>query len=286
MSGKKPLFAFFGTPDVAVKVLERLEAHGLMPALVITAPDKPRGRGQALSPCHAKAWAVERGIDVLTPSTLKDGELAAELANTEWDIFAVAAYNKILPKAILDIPRRGCLNMHPSLLPKFRGPSPVMSAILADECQTGVSIMRMDERMDAGPVVAQARVEIASEDWPLPNSTLEGLLATEGGNLLAEVMEPWIRGEITPEPQEEGRATYTVKFSDEDARIDLASDARQNLLKIKAFDRGPRAYFLEESGKRVLITEATLRDGALEILKVIPEGKKEVDFKTYRSGRE
>lgn len=223
---------------------------------------------------------------MLTPSTLKDGELAAELANTEWDIFAVAAYNKILPKAILDIPRRGCLNMHPSLLPKFRGPSPVMSAILADECQTGVSIMRMDERMDAGPVVAQARVEIASEDWPLPNSTLEGLLATEGGNLLAEVMEPWIRGEITPEPQEEGRATYTVKFSDEDARIDLASDARQNLLKIKAFDRGPRAYFLEESGKRVLITEATLRDGALEILKVIPEGKKEVDFKTYRSGRE
>jgi methionyl-tRNA formyltransferase len=190
MSAKKPLFAFFGTPSVGVMVLERLEAHGMLPALVVTAPDKPRGRGQTLSPTPVKAWALERGIDVVEPVSLKDAGFLESLQNTDWDVFVVAAYNKLIPKNILDLPRRGCLNMHPSLLPLFRGPSPIMSAILADEREVGVSIMLMDEKMDAGPVVAQARVEIAPEDWPLHNAVLEGLLATEGGSLMSEVMEP------------------------------------------------------------------------------------------------
>ncbi|HVV15395.1 MAG TPA: methionyl-tRNA formyltransferase [Candidatus Paceibacterota bacterium] len=279
MSSKKPLFAFFGTPNVGVKVLERLEANGLLPALVVTAPDKPRGRGQVLSPSPVKEWALERGIDIVTPATLKDTAFLESLQNTDWDVFVVAAYNKILSRTVLDIPRRGCLNMHPSLLPKFRGPSPIMSAILEDERETGVSVMQMTEAMDEGPVVAQARVEIAPEDWPLPNSILEDLLATEGGNLMAEVMEPWIAGEIAPEPQNPELASYTKKFSDEDARIDLSEDARKNLLKIRAFDRGPRAYMLTKEGKRLIITDAEIRDDKLEILKVIPEGKKEMPYK-------
>ncbi len=286
MSAKQPLFAFFGTPHVAVRVLERLEAHGMLPALVITAPDSKQGRGLTLTPTPVKAWALERGIDVLTPATLKDEDVLAELANTDWDVFVVAAYNKILSKRVLDIPQHGCLNMHPSLLPKFRGPSPIMSAILADEREVGVCVMQMDEGMDTGPVVARARVEIEAEDWPLSNTVLEDLLATEGGNLMAEVLGPWIAGDIVPEPQNAELASYTKKFADEDARIDLAGDARENLLKIKAFDRGPRAYFMTPKGKRVIITDARVADNALEILKVIPEGKKEMPFTAYHESRE
>lgn len=279
-----PLFVFFGTPFFSVRVLDVLEVHGYLPALIITAPDKPQGRGQKVSSSPTKTWALERGIDVLTPATLADTQLVAELENSEWNVFVVAAYAKLIPKNILAIQKHGCLNIHPSLLPKFRGPSPILSAILADERTTGVSIMQMSEKMDAGPVVAQARVEIAKEEWPGKGSMLEDLLATEGGNLLAEILPEWLAGTITPEPQDESKATYTRKFTDEDARLDLQENARKNFLKIRAFDKNPRAYFLH-NGKRIIITEAGYKDGKLEILNVIPEGKKEIDFKTYRASR-
>ncbi|TSC69073.1 MAG: methionyl-tRNA formyltransferase [Parcubacteria group bacterium Gr01-1014_56] len=294
---KKPLFAFFGTPHFGVVVLNALEKNGLLPALVITAPDKPRGRGQALSPSPTKEWALARGIDVLTPTTLKDEQFVAELGNSDWDVFVVAAYGSLIPKTILDIPRCGSLNVHPSLLPKFRGPSPALSAILRDERVTGVTIMQMNEKMDAGPVVAQAKVELlpaqAGEEeapgrsgWPPKGAMFEDLLATEGGNLLAEILPEWLAGKVTPEPQDEKAATYTRKFTDQDALVDLAGDARAQLLKIRAFDHGPRAYFMTPDGKRVIITDAEIREGKLEILKVIPEGKKEIPFKTYLESRE
>lgn len=287
MHKSMPRFAFFGTPQFAVHVLNALEARGLLPALVVTAQDKPAGRGLQLKPSPAKIWAQEREIDVLLPSRLVDGALEAELLNTDWDVFVVAAYAKRIPKNILDIPRRGSLNIHPSLLPKFRGPSPVVSAILADERATGVSVMLMSEQMDAGPLVAQARIELEEGEggWPPTGSFLEELLATEGGNLLAETLQEWLAGTVAPEPQDESRATYTHKFKDQDARVDLAGEAHTNLLKIRAFDQSPRAHFFSPQGKRIIITEATIKDGALEILKVIPEGRKEVDFKTYHAGR-
>ena len=288
-STKKPLFAFFGTPHFSVVVLDALEKHGLLPAVVITAPDKPRGRGLEVSPSPAKEWAQKRGIDVLTPTTLKDKAFVAELANTDWDVFVVAAYNKLIPKEILDIPRRGCLNVHPSLLPKLRGASPAYSAILADERETGVTIMQMDEQMDHGPIVAQARIEIAPEDWPLKGSVLLPLLATEGGNLLAETLPSWIADEITPEPQDETKATYTKKFTDKNALVDLNEDPRKNLLIIRAFDSKhfdvpQRAHFFTKDGKRVIITDAEFKDGVLEILKVIPEGKKEMLYSDFVRG--
>jgi len=276
----KPLFAFFGTPKFAVVVLNALEKNGLLPALVITAPDKKSGRGMEFKPSPAKEWAQERGIDVATPETLKDENFAAELANTEWDVFVVAAYAKLIPKKILDIPTHGSLNVHPSLLPKFRGPSPALSAILADERATGVSIMQMNEKMDAGAIVAQAKIELEESVWPPKGSEFEELLATEGGNLLAESLPFYIQGDITPEPQDESKATFTRKFVDADALIDLSKDARENYLKIKAFDKGPRAYLLVE-GKRVIVKDAEFKDGQLEITRVIPEGKKEVGYKDF-----
>ncbi|MBI2004784.1 methionyl-tRNA formyltransferase [Patescibacteria group bacterium] len=283
MSKPMPRCAFFGTPQFAVHALKALEAQGLSPALVVTAPERPAGRGLNLQPSPAKVWAEEREIDVLEPLSLRDKSFVAELGNTDWDVFVVSAYAKLIPKNILDIPRKGSLNLHPSLLPKFRGPSPAVSAILADERATGVSVMLMTEKMDAGPVLAQARIELeeGADGWPPTGSFLEELLATEGGNLLAEILPEWLAGTLTPEPQDESKATYTHKFKDQDALVDLMGDARQNLLKIRAFDQGPRAHFFTKDGKRVLITDARISDSTLEILKVIPEGKREMSYEVF-----
>lgn len=246
---KKPLFAFFGTSIDSQFALQQLERLGLEPALVVDTKEIPD-----------------------------------DLANTDWDFFLVASYGKILSKEILAIPRRGCLNIHPSLLPKFRGPSPYVSAILADEHETGVTIMRMAEKMDAGPIVAQARIDIAPEDWPPKGLLLSQMLFTEGVNLLAEILPEYLAGTLANEPQDESKATYTRKFNDKDALVDLAGDARQNFLKISAFDKSPRAHFISKKGKRVVVTEANLIDGKLEILKVIPEGKKEMPYADFVRG--
>ncbi len=287
-SKKKPLFAFFGTPVFSVHVLNALEAHGFLPAVVITAPDKPRGRGLVPSPSPVKEWALERGVEVMEPLSLKDPAFVLELGNTEWDVFVTAAYAKLIPKELLEMPRRGALNVHPSLLPKFRGPSPVLSAILADERETGVSIMQMSEKMDAGPVIAQARIEIEESEWPLAGTLLEELLATEGGNLLAETLPDWCEGKLPAEPQDESRATYTKKFSDEDALVDLSGDARENFLKIRAFDKNPRAHFFAQGkdGRRIRvgIAGAELQNGTLVITRVIPEGKKEMPYADFLRG--
>lgn len=285
---KQPLFAFFGTPAFAVDVLNAMENHGLLPAVVVCAPDKKRGRGLHTSPAPAKVWAMERNIDVLTPSTLKDADMIAELSNTDWDVFVTAAYAKLVPKAILDIPRRGALNVHPSLLPKYRGPSPVLSAILANDRTTGVSIMLMDEQLDHGPIVAQGRIEIDETDWPLRGSVLEQLLATEGGNLLAEVLPEWIAGSITPVAQDDTQATVTKKFTDDDARVDVHSDYVRQLLKIRAFDKGLRAHAKARyaNGKeiRVVITDARLENDQLHIVSLIPEGKREMSYDDFIRG--
>lgn len=243
-----PLFAFFGSGAESGYALARLTALGFEPALVI-------GRK----------------------------ELPPELYNTQWDFFVVASYGKLLPKAVLDLPSRGALNIHPSLLPKFRGPSPVLSAILADERATGVSIMFMEERMDAGPVLAQARIEIAEEEWPPPGRVLAQMLFAEGANLLVEALPLWLAGKLAPEKQDESEATYTRKFNDVDALIDLQGSPRAQLLKIRAFDRSPRAYFTQ-NGKRVVVTDAQLKNGKLELLRVVPEGKTEMPYADYLRG--
>lgn len=244
-----PLFAFFGTSVDSRYALEQLEHVGLSPAIVI---DNKK-------------------------------EFPEELFNTEWDFFLIASYGKILPKKILDLPKHGCLNIHPSLLPKFRGPSPYVSAILADERETGVSLMLMEEKMDAGPIFAQARIEIAAEDWPPKGLVLSQMLFTEGVNLLAEVLPQFLKGELKPEPQDESRATFTKKFTDEDALLDL-SKPREAFLKIQAFDHNPRAHFLQ-NGKRVIVTEAEFKNDELTILKVLPEGKKEMLYADYLRGQ-
>ncbi len=245
-----PLFAFFGTSADSKFALAQLERRGLVPALIVDTK-----------------------------------ELPVELYNTDWDFFVVASYGTMLSKKVLGIPKHGCINIHPSLLPKFRGPSPYVSAILADERQTGVTVMLMAEKMDAGPILAQARIEIAEEDWPPKGLMLSEMLFTEGANLLADALPLLLKGELGAEEQDESQATYTKKFGDKDALLDLNDNPREQFLKIQAFDKSPRAYFINAKNKRVIVTDAAWIDSKLQIVKVLPEGKKEMPYADYLRGQ-
>jgi methionyl-tRNA formyltransferase len=276
--------AFWGTSAFSVGVLEALAERGVLPDIIITAPDKPKGRNLIVTPPLTKKWAETHFISTFQPATLDAEAIDALNGEGPWDLFIVASYGKIIPQAILDIPKHGTLNVHPSLLPKLRGASPIQSAILGED-KTGVTIIRIDEKMDHGPIVAQK--EVAVFPWPPKASELERVLAREGGKLLAEIIPKWTEGKINAREQEHDQATYTKKFSKEDGLIDLAGDPLTNFKKIQAFDVWPRTYFFtERHGKkiRVAITEADFADGKLVIKKVIPEGKKEMRYEDFLRG--
>jgi len=281
--------AFFGTPEISVIVLKELKEAGFTPKLVVTMPDKPKGRRLALTPPPAKVWAQENNINFVQPEKL-DGSFLELLREGNFDLFVVASYGKILKQELLDIPKHGALNVHPSLLPKLRGASPIISAILEDEQKTGVTIMLLDAGMDNGPILAQASIEIDDSptgEWPPKASELGELLVSEGGKMLAEVIPRWIAGKIKPEAQDHEKATFTKKITKEDGLIELDADPYKNLLKIRAFDQWPGTYFFaDRSGKkiRVKITDADLEEGKLIIKKVIPEGKKEMDYEDFLRG--
>lgn len=288
--------AFFGTPEFAVDILSELEKAGFTPALIVTNPDKPKGRKLVLTPPPTKVWAGKRGIKVAQPETLRDGKLLQELRKERWDLFIVAAYGKIIPKEYIDLPLHRTLNVHPSLLPKFRGASPIQSAMIADEKRTGVSIMVLDEEMDHGPVLGQE--EYLVKEWPKVNE-LERALAQRGGALLARLIPQWINRTITAVPQEHHLATYTKKITKTDGLIDLetvATDPYAAFRKIQAYTGWPGAYFMEPNenpetnpktsaanSKRVIISDASFENNELTIHKVIPEGKKEMTYAAFRS---
>lgn len=279
-----PRIAFFGTSEFVTVILEKLKAADLEPALVISQPATEQGRGLKKTSSPVAVWAEAHEIDVITPETLR--EIPEELLNSEWDLFIVVSYGLIIPKHILDIPKHGTLNIHPSLLPKLRGPSPYRSAILRDEKDAvGITIILLDEEMDHGPIVAQAKIELL--DWPISALTLEALLAEQGGELLAETIRPWLEGAITPESQNHEEATFTKKFKKEDGLIELSGDPYQNYLKICALEGWPGTYFFTKRGDkeiRVKITDAEFIDGALTIREVIPEGKKEMLYEDFKRG--
>lgn len=282
-----PRIAFFGTPDIAVWVLEELEKSGIIPSLIITKPDTPQGRSLIITPSPVSIWAERRGIKTYKPETLTSHEAYEYLKSSQCDIFIVAAYGKILPQSILDIPRYGTLNMHPSLLPCLRGASPIRSALLEDMRVTGVSIMLLTAGMDEGPILAQKEIEISKDEWPLRGDLLDERLSRAGGVLLANVLPQWITGTLLPIEQDHTRATYTRKITKEMAEIHLDDDPYQNLLKIKAFDGWPVAYFFyERNGKRIRIKiiDACIENEKLILLRVIPEGRKEMAWDAYVRG--
>ncbi|OGG80492.1 hypothetical protein A3A39_00215 [Candidatus Kaiserbacteria bacterium RIFCSPLOWO2_01_FULL_54_13] len=278
-------FCFFGTSQIAVGILNELERAGFLPALVVAAPDTPKGRGMKLTEPPVKVWANERGIETLQPQEL-DSEFCYKLQATSYRLFVVVDYGKLLPRTVLDTPKRGALNVHFSLLPRYRGASPIRSAILSDDRNIGTSIILLSEKLDEGPIVAQKKFDISN--WPPKASELDKLLTRESGRLLSQVLPEWIEGNIEAREQNHDLATYCEKIKKEDGLLDLSGDAYKNLLKIRAYEGWPGTYtFFERSGKkiRVGILDAHLGGDKLVIDKVKPEGKREMSYDEFlRSG--
>ncbi len=272
-------FVFFGTPEIAATILDELKMKELTPSLIVTAPDRPAGRGMKLTSPPVKVWADENRIPTLQPEKL-DEDFIAKLKEDKWDLFVVFAFSSILKKEVIEIPIHGTINLHPSLLPKLRGPSPIVSAILTDAKTTGVTVIQIDEKMDHGSILAQE--EITPETWPLPVTELEETLMKIGGELLADTIPKIISKDVEPREQDHSDATFCHMLKKEDGLIDLNDDPYQSLLKIKAYAGWPGTYFyVKKNGKeiRVKITEARLSsDKRLLIERVVPEGKKEMSY--------
>lgn len=278
---------FFGSLPLSIYVLDELLVHGIKPSLLISLPDQPKGRKLVVSPTPEKVWALEHGVEVLQPTSLNNSDIKNKLKEGGYDIFLVASYGKMIPKEIFEIPKYKTLNIHPSLLPKYRGPSPIVSQILNNEKEVGVTLMQIEETMDTGPIVVQKVVKL--EEYPIGKLELEKKLAIEGARLFTHVYPEWEMGAIQGVIQNEDNATYCSKVEKEDGRLDidlnnLEKDALKNLLKIKAFEEWPRAFFILDD-KRVIITDAKMNGSALEILRVIPEGKNEMPFSDFLRGR-
>lgn len=266
-------FVFFGTPDVASETLEILKQAGYLPSLIVTATDKPQGRKMLLTPPPVKIWAMENNIPFLQPEKI-DEEFTLKLSTLDFQLSLVVAYGKILPEEILNIPKLGYFNIHYSLLPKYRGASPVESTILNGETQTGVTIQKMAFKMDAGAIVAQTETEIGvTETAP----ELRSRLIKIGGVLLVETLPKIIDGSITETEQNGNEATFCKKIKKEDGQIDLDADPKQNYNKFRAYAHWPRTFFFKD-GKRIIITDASLIDGKFVINKIIPEGGKETAY--------
>jgi len=229
---------FMGTPRFAVPSLKRLR-EGYEVVAVVTRPDKVAGRGRRVTFSPVKEVALEWGIPVMQPRSLKKEEVIAPLLELEPQVIVVAAYGQILPPEVLAIPPFGCLNVHASLLPKYRGASPVAGALLAGEEETGITIMLMDEGMDTGPILAQARLPIASQD---SRGSLTEKLAYLGADLLLETLPRWLKGEIAPQPQEDDKTTYTKILKKEDGLIDWSMSSVEIWRQVRAYNPWPSAY--------------------------------------------
>jgi methionyl-tRNA formyltransferase len=276
-------FSFFGSSRFSVLVLDEMKRADLLPISIITTPDKPQGRKLALTPNPVKTWAIAHNIKVHTPEKL-DAIFIEELKKESADVFIVASYGKILPENIINLPRRKTLNIHPSLLPQYRGATPLQSAILNDTKNTGVTIMRIDEKMDHGPIVAQEKVDIT--EWPTYDE-FEKIMAETGARLLVNILPDWVAGKISEQEQDHSAATYTKKITKEDGLLDLSADSYELFRKIQAFSTWPQAYFfLEHNGKniRFKITQASYEQGSLKIEKLIPEGGKEISYEDFERG--
>lgn len=249
---------FLGTPDFATPVLRALlDAPDIAVPLVVTQPDRPAGRGRRLVASPVKALAVAHGVPVYQPERLRGAEAVARLREAGADLFVIAAYGQILRQAILDIPAHGCLNVHPSLLPRHRGPSPIAAAILAGDSATGVTIMLTDRGMDTGPILTQETVALPDD---ATTASLTPQLFERGAALLLRTIPAWLAGQITPRPQDEPLATVTRTFAKADGAIDWTAPAVSIARQVRALNLWPRAYTFD-GGKRLIILDARVGRG-------------------------
>lgn len=301
---KKLNFVFFGTPDVASETLEILKQAGFLPSLIVTSPDAKRGRGLLLQASPVALFAEKNNIPCLKPKKLERETEAIfttssqadeprkairQQANTReskngfcFDLFIVVAYGKIIPENILNMPKLGSINIHYSLLPKYRGASPVESPILNGETETGVTIQKMEYKMDSGPIIVQEKVPIFPEE-KAPD--LRQRLIKIGGELLVKILKTPSASGHSPfaggKKQDESQATYCRKIKKEDGLIDLSDDAVKNYNKFRAYATWPRTFFFK-NGKRIIITDAELKDEKFAIKRVLLEGKKEIKWEEFK----
>ena len=248
---------FFGSPDFAVPTLDALIDSPYRPVAVVTQPDRGAGRGRKLRRPPVAERAVEAGIAVLQPSRLREPEAVAALAALEPDLQIVAAYGQLLPSAVLEAPRHGTLNVHASLLPRWRGASPVSAAIAAGDAETGATIMLVDETEDTGPILAQRATAIGARETA---GELSDRLAHLGASLLLETIPSWLAGEIKPQPQDAALATRARRVRKDAGRIDWALSAAQLVRNVRAYTPWPGA-FTELGGQRVRLAAATVEAG-------------------------
>lgn len=296
---------FFGTPEIASFCLEYLVKHFTI-AFVVTSPDKPKGRGKHLSPSPVKQKAIEYGIPCFQPHSLKDEQLAYELSQFYCDIFVVVAYGKLIPRSIFSIPPLQTINLHPSLLPKYRGAAPVEWALCNGEHQTGVTVQLINDELDAGDIVLQSPVTIA------PNETAQDVyekILPLGADMLIKAIKGLHLGTIKPMPQDHTQATYCGKITSETARIDWNMPSLNIHNMVRAFNPKPVAWTtfrgkitkiwktavgdsscnnstvppgtLCVKSKRLFVCTAS---GTVEVLLLQPETKKPMDAVAFING--
>lgn len=280
MTKEIPPFIFFGTPSVARDTLEHLKKHSIVPSLIITNPDAPRGRGRVLTPSEVKTFASANNIAVETPEKL-NAETIKNIASYGYAFAIVVAYGKIFPEELIKQFPKGVLNIHYSLLPKYRGASPVEETLKNGDEVTGVSIQKMVLAVDAGDVLASREIQIKPKDT---TSELRARLIIAGAELLADTLSSFVNGDIPSTKQNEAEATYTKKIKKEAGLLSLSEDAEQNWNKYRAYFESPGTFFFanrNEKRIRVKIVLADFSNNEFIILRVVPESKKEQGFDDF-----
>ena len=272
MARRNTRIVFMGSPHFAVPSLRALVEQDYDVALVVTQADRPAGRGGELRPPPVKIAAEYRGIETFQPESLRDEAVQARLAAAGADVFVVAAYGRILPREVLALPRRGCLNVHASLLPRWRGASPIAAAILAGDSRTGVSIMELVPKMDAGPVVASTAAPIGPGD---STASLEPRLARLGAELLVQTLWGWMEGLLVAQPQDEAGVTTCSLLRKQDGHLRAAMSADEAERAVRAYDPWPGAYVMFRD-QRLAIWAAHVEDlppappGTLSVARKLP----------------
>lgn len=293
---------FFGSAPIGFFVLEALLSSAQDDVVaVVTQPDRPAGRKQQLTPCPVKTFALERNLPVLSPEKVK--ESLPELSALYADLFVVVAYGQYIPQSVLALPKHGAINLHPSLLPKYRGSSPIQWALANGDTETGVTILYVSEKMDAGDILLQREVPISFEDTA---ATLEPVLAKDGAQLLMDAVEQIRNGTAQPKPQNDLLATEVRKLTKEDGRLDWIRTAETLRNRIRGFTPWPGCFCEMPDGQRLKVLRAAVEtrsgspgeileaagtglliaagEGALRLLEVQPAGKKAMDGASYLRG--
>ena len=298
---------FMGTPDFALFSLKSLYNSNNDIVGVVTQPDSPKGRGYTLTPPPEKVWALENGLSVYQPQTLRGEEFASLLEELCPDMIVVAAYGKILPKNVIDFPKYGCINVHGSLLPKYRGAAPMQRAIIDGDAVTGITIMQMDVGLDTGDMLSVREVPIKDDD---NFENVHDNLGLAGAELLVETVEKIKLGEITPVKQDDSLSTYAAKIEKKDCLIDFSMSAKEVHDLIRGLSPIPLAFTYSQNGKMLKVASARISersnasydvgtvvscdnncitvacaDGCIDILTVLPEGKRRMSAADFIRGR-